>query len=283
MAMGMIAIGDCRALVAAVEKAGGTVPASLQNLLAGFDALAGQTVQPSDPARAILDAYAEGNQDRAAELITAAAQIEHDAEYRRGLQQRAQVLFVERFYTQLCEGAADEILDSLRPQFDASAEILHTATAVVDINANPAQLAETGRPAQLMAWRSIRPAVAQLDTISAIARAFGPRNVNFGVLDQPPLIDLMDLVDEAVMCTDSEVVQAGKVFRARRADIHTCPWLRITPKLCTIAEAKERLRAWAEVEWDRLNAGRRTQRYTDSGELEDVVIRNPFALAEAKR
>jgi hypothetical protein len=148
------------------------------------------------------------------------------------------------------------------------------------INADPAQLAETGTPQELEAWRSIRPAVAQLDAIGVIARRFGPRSLDFGVLDRPPLIDCMDLTDDALMCSADDIVQAGKVFRARTADIRSAPWLRITPKLCTIAEAKERLRAWSEQEWNLLNAGRVVQRHNETGELEDVVINNPYALKE---
>jgi hypothetical protein len=286
MAMGSITITHCRSLAASVEKAGGTVPTVLQNLVGGFDDLAGQMEQPSDPARAILDAYAAGKPDRAAELIAAAAQIQHDADYRVGLRQRAEVLFRERFFKELCQGAADEILDSLRPQFDAAAEALAAATAVVDINVDPRQLAETGTPEQLDAWRAIRPAVAQLDTISVIARGFGPRSVDFGVLDQPPLVDPLDLVDDAVMCTGSDVVQAGRAFRARRADIRTAPWLRITPKLNTISEAKERLRQWAEQEWTLLNPhdpSRGALGEDGHGHVIAEVRRNPYANASADK
>jgi|SRR5215217_834094 len=281
MVMGSVSISECRALAASVEKASGEVPRVLQNLLDGFDDLDGQTAQPSDPARRIVDAYAQGKHDRAAELITEAAQIHHDAEYRKGLRQRAHNLFIERFFTELCQGAADETLDSLRGQFDAAAEALAAATAVVDINANPAQLAETGTPEQLEAWRAIRPAITQLDTIDAIASRFGPQSIDFGVLDQPALIDCMDLVDDALMCTSSDIVQAGKAFRARTADIRTAPWLRITPKLNTISEAQERLRAWAEQEWNLLNPHDPSRGQLDeNGHVIAEVRRNPFALAD---
>ena len=114
MAMGSISISTCRALTQSVENAGGATPAVLRNLLDGYDNLANQTA-PSDPARQIIDAYAEGKPDRAAELITAAAQLQHDADYRSGLRQRAEGMVVERFFKELCRGAADEILDSAAP------------------------------------------------------------------------------------------------------------------------------------------------------------------------
>ena len=116
MAMGSISISTCRALTQSVENAGGATPAVLRNLLAGYDDLAEQTVQPSDPARAVIDAYAAGKPDRAAELITAAAQMQHDADYRSGLRQRAEGMVVERFFKELCRARADEILDILRPR-----------------------------------------------------------------------------------------------------------------------------------------------------------------------
>lgn len=283
MAMGSISISTCRALTQSVENAGGATPAVLRNLLAGYDDLAEQTVQPSDPARAVIDAYAAGKPDRAAELITAAAQLQHDSDYRSVLRQRAEGMVVERFFKELCRGAADEILTSLRPQFDAAAEALAAATVVVDINSDPSQLAEIGTPEQLDAWRAIRPAVAQLDAISVIARRFGPRSPDFGVLDQPPIVDPIDLVDDAVMCASSDLVQAGRAFRARRADIRTAPWLRITPKLNTIAEAKERLRAWAETEWNLINPHHPSRgRIDENGRVVPEVRRNPYALAEGK-
>lgn len=197
------------------------------------------------------------------------------------MRQRAETLFIERFFKELCQGAADEILDSLRPQFDSAAETLAEALTVVDINVDPRQLAETGTPEQLEAWRSIRPAIAQLDTIGIIARGFGPRSIEFGVLDQPPIVDPLDLVDDAVMCTGSDIIQAGKAFRARTADIRTAPWLRITPKLNTIGEAKERLRQWAEAEWNLLNPhdpNRGT--FGEDGQIIAEIRRNPFVLAD---
>jgi hypothetical protein len=50
MAMGNIGVSDCHALAAAVENAGGAIPARLQNLLDGYDHLAElAATPPSDP------------------------------------------------------------------------------------------------------------------------------------------------------------------------------------------------------------------------------------------
>jgi hypothetical protein len=84
--------------------------------------------------------------------------------------------FTEALYRALRDGEADDVLRSLRDPFDKATQALADALQVVDIDIDPRQLAEHGSPDELEAWRSIKPAVQQLDEIAAIARRFGPRS-----------------------------------------------------------------------------------------------------------
>jgi hypothetical protein len=219
-----------------------------------------------------------------------------NANYFIELRQRGERECIQRFFAALQDEAADQILDSLRGRFDDAVRTLTAAMEVVDINTDPRELADAGTPEELAAWRMIRPAIRTLDAVSAIASRFGPKSGSFAILDQLPLVDDLGLRDDVLMCTSTDIVRGSSTFRdaesARtqavamgdsNADIRICPWLRTTPKLNTIAEAKERQRAWAEAEWNALNAGRVTQRYTETGDLEKVIINNPYALeASAK-
>ena len=80
------------------------------------------------------------------------------------------------------------------------------------------------------------------------------------------------------MCAADDLVTAGGIFSRRTADIRSCPWLPVTPRLHTISEATERLRQWAEASWERLglNQGRGT---FDDGAASSWQrrVRNPWA------
>jgi hypothetical protein len=78
------------------------------------------------------------------------------------------------FCQRLEDGGGDEVLSLLRKSFDASASILRRALATVDIPNDPQAFIETASPAQLTAWQSVKPAVARLDRVAAVARIFGP-------------------------------------------------------------------------------------------------------------
>ena len=272
-------IVDARRLVAAVEGAGATAPKVLTDLLAGFDLLGG-TPAPGDHSSEIIESAAAGTltpKDLDG-LIAKAAQAQAAADYRARLRQRGEHLFVKRFHQALCDGAADEVLKAVRSGFNAAAKTLADAQLMVDINTDHQTLVETATPAQLDAWRSLRPAIAKLDAIGAIVREFSPRAGHFGIFDMPGLVEPASINDEAIFCADVELVKASKVFGVRRADPMTSPWLRTAPRLQSVAEAKERFRAWCEGEWEHLNGNYQTRgRLTDDG-FKPEQRTNPFAL-----
>ena len=168
---------SARQLIAAVKDLGITPPKPLNDIIAGFDVLATHAAQP-DPAQTIIDAAADGEltAEHLDELINEAATAQLLNEYRGPLCQRLEGRFVERFHKALCDGAADEILDGLRPDFDAAAQALDAATAAVDINVDPRQLAEHGHTRRT-------GSVAQHPT----RRADAGRHLDNGPPVRPPL------------------------------------------------------------------------------------------------
>ena len=88
---------------------------------------------------------------------------------------------------------------------------------------------------------------------------------------------------EALWATANlDVWRASEIIRARMADWKTSPWLRLPLKLNSVAEAAERLRVFAEAEWDAANAHRAgSGRLTANGFVPEVRV-NPFAKSEAE-
>ena len=86
-------------------------------------------------ARTIVDAAADGTlaADRITDLIAEAARAQSIATYTGELRQRTERLFVGAFYEALQDGAADEILDSLRPAFDTAAEAIAQARDLIPV------------------------------------------------------------------------------------------------------------------------------------------------------
>ena len=93
----------------------------------------------------------------------------------------------------------------------------------------------------------------------------------------PQGIDPRGLADEALMCAADDLVTAGGIFSRRTAEIRSCPWLPVTPRLHTISEATERLRQWAEASWERLGLNRGRGTFDDKGQFAAIPLPNPFA------
>ena len=87
---------------------------------------------PSDPARRIVAAAVAGQPDQkgstrcSSTTPTAVAANNH----RGDLRQRSETHFTEQFHRSLRDGAADQLLDSLRPAFEGHAEAIAAAMAV---------------------------------------------------------------------------------------------------------------------------------------------------------
>jgi hypothetical protein len=75
---------------------------------------------------AIVAAAVDGTltEERITDLIAEAARAQSIVTYTAELRQRSERMFVTAFFEALQSGAADELLDSLRPAFDTAAEAI---------------------------------------------------------------------------------------------------------------------------------------------------------------
>ena len=123
-------------------------------------------------ARTIVDAAADGTltADRITHLIAEAARAQSIATYTGELRQRTERLFVGAFYEALQDGAADEILDSLRPAFDTAAEAIAQARDLIPVETPAEMFLHSAKPAALSAWQSLD------DHLATIAARAAPRN-----------------------------------------------------------------------------------------------------------
>ena len=81
------------------------------------------------------------------------------------------------------------------------------------------------------------------------------------------------------MCTDGDLMAASMAFQKPNPanDVRTSPWLRVDAHLHTIGSAAERVRLWAEAEWQSREAQRPTSgRLRPDGTILADVRRNPF-------
>ena len=276
---------DIGRLLAAVQALCGTAPESLAAVPEAHRRLT-TIAAPVDPMKTLVAAALDPNVDDAAiarQYETAALARLVD-EQRRGSTQPIENELLRVFCEQLEQGGGDQVLDLLRKPFDEAAQTLRKALATTDIPNDPASFIETATPAEVTAWQSVRPAVAALDRVAAIAAAFGP-NGAFPLVADPratdPGLEAGWLDARAVMCTDGDLLAACMAFQKPNPanDIRTSPWLRVEPHVHTIGSAAERIRLWAEAQWQAREAQRPTSgRLRPDGSILADTRANPFAV-----
>ena len=152
------------------------VPRSL-----GHDRVGGEPQDSFDPclarrcsARTIVDAAADGTltADRITDLIAEAARAQSIATCTGELRQRTERLFVGAFFEALQYGAADELLDSLRPPFDPAAEAIAQARDLIPVERPAERFLSDAKPAALTAWQSPKclEQVVSADTQNTVQR-----------------------------------------------------------------------------------------------------------------
>jgi len=289
-------MASAKALLSAVESRGAKPPKPLTNLVAAHQLLTSSAEAPADPAEAILAAAEEGalTLDSARELATAGVIDRQVGEYLSTVAAQSQHKFLLRFHERLDAGCADEILDdALRPEFEAAATALATALESVNIDATAESLRDSASPEQLQAWRSLPAHIAVLSGIAGIATQFGMHG-DFPLIQDPRDVAVQlqngqytGIHDAAILCCDGDLMQASRVFSQPSpvGDVRSSPWVRVTPRLWSIAEARERVREDAERVWAVMDSGRPKSGRLIDGEIVYDKFKNPFAkpeLAEAK-
>jgi len=281
--MSTISLQAAQRLVFETRSLGGTVPDVFTNILGLIETV--KTAPPvPDPAAGLIDAAANGRAGTAAELqklVAASAKAEAEAACWRRLQADVARDAAKRFGQELRNGGADHFLDSFRPGVVDLAKQLDDAKSVVDVNLTPEQLVASATPEQLAAYRLLPELLAKVDQIARLVAGFGPGG-DFAAIDEPGSnVQLRGVRNEALFMTALDWGRASEVVIARMADWRTSPWLRLPLKLATVAEAKEKVRAVAEAEWEYAQGNYAAGgRLTADGFVPEVRI-NPFAVREA--
>ena len=280
-------IFDLARFAQSVTSAGGVVPDSLGHLLRGHELLTAPRAT-EDPANLILDAAVDGSLTAAKldKLLPAAALAATANEFRAELASRAERMLVQRWYRTLeKDGAADQILDSMRPKFNEHAEqIAHAKAVGVNSESTLEHLIATGGDGLVEAWNALSGHIRAITRIAAVASEFGCRpgamfpQVKVFTLGDTHLID-----DRALMTTCGGLIGDSAMFMRPDAGHRTSPFFRTGLRLHTIAEAQSRHDLWAASEHDRLYRDRPRGGHIDEG---GVVVyheppKNPFRREEA--
>ncbi len=269
---------DCRRLADVVASVGGRVPDVLGHLLSAHTLLS-RPGATETPERDILTAALNGSLD--AKLldrlvVTAAAQQQQTA-YRLDLARRCEHVLVGERHRQLEAGAADQILDSVRGKFDKAAAAIMRARALIPMESSPEHILETAEDGALEAWRSLDAHIRIVDVIGTqIAAQFGCRLGNFPQITELANADGHKLEDRALFATGGDLEVDSSLFR-RPGSHRNSPWCRTTLRLATVAEARERYREWASMEWDRVHSGQPESWIDEHGQMhQKPKPRNPF-------
>ena len=123
---------------------------------------------------------------------------------RRYVTLRTTLFFVAAFHTALKDGAADEILDSLRSSFNKAAQAFTQARTLIPADQPAEAFLHNAKPEAVTAWQALDGHLAGLDRIGAIGAAFGPRTGNFPLIDEYTLGDGFRLEDRALCCTNGQ-------------------------------------------------------------------------------
>jgi hypothetical protein len=284
-----VGVRHARTLLADITQCGVQPPKVLTDLVDAFDDLA-KASAASDPTADLVKAVTAG-QLRGKELdkqIALAATAIQVQEFRSGLQVRVEPAVMRQFFEALDEGgAADAVIDSLRPQFDETAAKLAQCAELVNPGADPETFLTSATSEQIQSWQAIDEHVATLTKIGSAVAQFGPHSTSFPLCEGPPVAGagtgFMNSV--GVMCVDAQwgLVRGCELFM-KHGNHRNSPWFRGASvlKLNTIAEAREKIRAWAESSWDGLNLNQGRGRMDPEHGFVAEPIRNPFKLAEAK-
>ena len=173
-------------MLAAVETLCGTAPESLTAVPRAHRRLT--TAAPvTNPLRTLVAAALDDDKAIDAQFETAAIRRLVGDE-RRGIAAQAEGELLRVFCERLKSGGADAVLTLLRKPFNAAAKALRDALAVVNIPNDPQEFMNSATPEELVAWQSVKPAVATLERIAAIARMLGPNGV-FPIVPDPRATD----------------------------------------------------------------------------------------------
>jgi hypothetical protein len=139
---------------------------------------------------------------------------------------------------------------------------------------------EAGR----QAWQAINTLVDVLNKIVSCVIQFGAKSTSFLLIELPAnLHGTAGIHDLASLCTgpQHDLAAASAVFHPPGSH-RNAPWFLAAPalRLSSIAEAREKARAWSEAAWDALELNRGRGRFEPQKGFIPMPVKNPYAAAQ---
>ncbi|WP_396912415.1 hypothetical protein [Mycolicibacterium sp.] len=276
---------DARTLARAVRAAGGQMPEVLDNLLTAINEVhaAGRKPVGRNNFNALADAAVAGKATTA-KIASALDSASSDAAA-KAQEQRAQIeaerALVRRFRTELVNGGADAILDSLRSVFDEHVAGIRAIAENIDVAISPEAFLKIATPETLALYQSVDQHVEGLNRIARVADLLAGAGV-LPKFDGGPRLasEIASMRGRYLFCTHGiDLLDVKRAWGDDHPHLRS-PWFRLhgRAKLLSVAEATERLRGWAEAAWDSYQALQATRL---TGDVEDAPQPNPFHVQEA--
>ena len=264
----------------AVAACGGVVPDKLRHLLSAHALLSRSGITEA-PETAILTAALDGTLDEKtlSELLPIAAAKAQQRVYRAELGRESEHHLLQAWHIEM-KTAADQILDSLRPNFELHAKAIEAAKeAGINSESDLEHIVATGTPELVEAWRGLDAHITVVARIGMVARHFGCRpTANFPQIVEYHLAESnANIADEALMCTVGGLLTDSSLFRQPDRGHRTSPWFKCGLKLHTISEARARYAELAAEEFDRIHAPRKGSGRLINGQVvPDPIPPNPW-------
>jgi hypothetical protein len=262
---------DAQRFAAAITACGGRIPQPLQHLLASYQILSTPTAT-ARPEEAIVDAALNGSltHEVLARLAPKAAAAANTAAYLADLSRRCESILLGQFHRSLVDDAADEIIASLKGNFDRHAKAIAHAKTLFDAESTPDQVLAGGQPGVIAAWQGLDEHIRVIAKIASVASQFGCRpKAQFPQITEYPQAENFKIDDRAVTCTDGPLVVESGLFNRPDAGHRSSPWFKTTLRLHTISEAQQRYNRWAADEFDRVHAGPRGGWLDENGQVHE--------------
>ena len=283
-----VGIRHAHGLLADIAQCGVEPPQALIDLVETFDELA-HAPAVSDPIGGLIKAVSAGQlrgKDLEKQIADAATAVQLQ-EFRTGLQARVEPALVAEFIKTLDEGgAADAIIDSLRPAFDEAASKLAECAELVNPGVDPETFLAAATADQIKAWQAIDEHITTLTKISSAIGHFGPHSTSFPMSEIPVNISTGSafINNLGVLCVDAQLgLERGCSLFLSWGNHRNSPWFKGASalKLNTIAETREKIRAWAESAWDAMGINQGRGRLDPEHGFIPEPIANPFAKKDA--
>lgn len=282
-----VSIRHADALFDSITACGSTPPTSLTALVDAYRELSNVGIG-KDPTTALIDDVVAGLRGKSLEeRISAARAAVQDNDFRAGLKQRVERPLLKRFVEVLDdEGAADDIITALTPAFNSAATQLAECAELVDANTDAETFLASATAKQIKAWQAIDEHVAVLTKISTVVGHFGPHSTSFPLSEIPTITSGGGFINNnGVMCVDPQwgLVRGCQLF-IKHGTHRNSPWFKGASvlKLNSIAETREKIRAWAETSWEALGVNAGAGHFDDRGEFVAATHPNPYAVKETE-